>query len=49
LLLVIEIHEWVWLRLKAELHDVTPEGALWRPLPQTHTPATILKHLRVDA
>jgi hypothetical protein len=47
--LVIEMHEWIWPRLKADLHDVTPEEAHWRPLPQANTLATILKHLRVDA
>jgi hypothetical protein len=47
--LVIEMHERIWPRLKADLHGVTPEEAHWRPLPRVNTLATILKHLRVDA
>jgi hypothetical protein len=35
--LVIEMHEWTWQRFKADLTDVTPEEANWRPLPHANT------------
>ena len=47
--LMIEMNDWTWKRFKADLQDLTPEEADWRPLPQANTINAILKHLRVEA
>jgi hypothetical protein len=49
LLFVVEMNQAVWDRFVADLHDVTPEEADWRPLPQANSINLILRHLRIEA
>jgi hypothetical protein len=46
---VVEMNEAMWHRFVADLHDVTPEEADWRPLPQANSINAILRHLRIEA
>ena len=46
---VVEMNEAVWARFVADLGDVTPEEADWRPLPQANSISAILRHLRIEA
>jgi Protein of unknown function (DUF664) len=46
---VVEMNQAVWDRFVADLHDVTPEEADWRPLPQANSINLILRHLRIEA
>ena len=46
---VVEMNEAMWARFAADLSDVTPEEADWRPLPQANSINVILRHLRIEA
>jgi hypothetical protein len=46
---VVEMNEAVWARFVADLGDVTPDEANWRPLPQANSISAILRHLRIEA
>jgi hypothetical protein len=46
---VVEMNEAMWDRFSADLRDVTPEEADWRPLPQANSINVILRHLRIEA
>ena len=46
---VVEMNHAVWDRFVADLRDVTPEEADWRPLPQANSINLILRHLRIEA
>jgi hypothetical protein len=46
---LVEMHEWIWNGLKADLKDVTAEEAEWRPLPHANNISLILRHLRIEA
>jgi hypothetical protein len=43
------MNEAVCARFVADLGDVTPEEADWRPLPQANSISAILRHLRIEA
>ncbi len=43
------MNEAMWDRFVADLRDVTPEEADWRPLPQANSINVILRHLRIEA
>ncbi|MFI5168932.1 MAG: DinB family protein [Vicinamibacterales bacterium] len=46
---VVEVSEAVWARFAADISDVTPEEADWRPLPQANSINVILRHVRIEA
>jgi len=46
---VVEMNRAVWDRFVADLGDVAPEEADWRPLPQANSISTIVRHLRIEA
>jgi hypothetical protein len=46
---VVEMNEAIWARFAADISDVTPEEAEWRPLPQANSINVILRHLRIEA
>jgi uncharacterized protein DUF664 len=46
---VVEMNETIWARFAADVSDVTPEEADWRPLPQANSINVILRHLRIEA
>jgi hypothetical protein len=46
---VVEMNQAIWDRFVADLHDLTPEEADWRPLPQANSISLILRHLRIEA
>jgi hypothetical protein len=46
---VVEMNEAMWDRFVADLRDMTPEEADWRPLPQANSINVILRHLRIEA
>jgi hypothetical protein len=46
---VVEMNEAMWDRFVADLRDVTPEEADWRPLPEANSINVILRHLRIEA
>src|SRR5262249_59096654 len=39
----------VWDRFLADVADLTPDEAEWRPLPQANSINVILRHLRIEA
>jgi hypothetical protein len=43
------MNEAMWARFVADVSDVTPEEADWRPLPQANSINVILRHLRIEA
>jgi hypothetical protein len=47
--LIVEMNEAIWSRFVADVSDVTPEEADWRPLPQANSISVILRHLRIEA
>jgi hypothetical protein len=47
--LAVELNEWIWSRCKADIEDVTPEEADWRPVPQANSINIIVRHLRIEA
>jgi len=46
---VVEMNQAVWERFVADLDEVTPAEADWRPLPQANSINAILRHLRIEA
>jgi len=46
---VVEMNEAMWARFIADVSDVTPEEADWRPLAQANSINVILQHLRIEA
>ena len=44
-----DMNEWILKRLLADLKDVTPDEADWRPLPQANNINLIVRHLRIEA
>jgi uncharacterized damage-inducible protein DinB len=46
---VVEMNQAIWDRFVADLSDLTPEEAVWRPLPQANSISLILRHLRIEA
>ncbi len=46
---VVEMNQAIWDRFVADLSDVTPDEADWRPLPQANSINVILRHLRIEA
>ena len=46
---VVEMNQAMWARFSADVSDVTPEEADWRPLPQANSINVILRHLRIEA
>src|SRR5437870_3576494 len=46
---VIEMTEHIGQRFRKDLEDVTPEEAIWRPLPQANSIALIVRHLAIEA
>jgi len=46
---VVEMNQAMWDRFVADLRDVTPDEADWRPLPQANSINVILRHLRIEA
>lgn len=46
---IVEMHESIWNRFQADLQDVTPDEADWRPLPQANSINLIVRHLRIEA
>ena len=46
---VVEMNEATWARFVADVSDVTPEEADWRPLPEANSINFILRHLRIEA
>lgn len=47
--LVVEMNEAIWARFVADVGDMTPEEADWRPLPQANSINVIVRHLRIEA
>jgi len=45
---LVEMSEWVWIRFKEDLKDLTPEEIEWRPLPQANNINLIIRHLRIE-
>jgi hypothetical protein len=46
---VVEMNQAMWDRFVTDLHDLTPEEADWRPVPQANSISLILRHLRIEA
>ena len=46
---LVEVAEWVWSQLRDDLTNLEPEEIDWRPLPQSNSLNTIVRHLRIEA
>jgi len=46
---VIEMMESIGHGFRKDLEDVTPEEAVWRPLPQANSISLIVRHLSIEA
>jgi hypothetical protein len=46
---VVEMNEAIWARFAADVSDLTPAEADWRPLPQANCINAIVRHLRIEA
>jgi uncharacterized damage-inducible protein DinB len=46
---VVEMNQAMWDRFAADLRELTPEEADWRPLPQANSISVIIRHLRIEA
>jgi hypothetical protein len=45
----VELNQAVWQRFVADLDELTPEEADWRPVPEANNISVILRHLRIEA
>ena len=49
ILFAAEVNHRAWSLLKGSLQDVSDEEALWRPLPQSNSITSIVRHLAIEA
>jgi hypothetical protein len=45
----VELNRAVWERFVADLDELTPEEADWRPVPEANNISVILRHLRIES
>jgi hypothetical protein len=45
----VELNQTLWERFVADLDQLTPEEADWRPVPEANNISVILRHLRIEA